>query len=1600
MELLLLTLRLLLRINPHLRVVLMSATIEASFFGKYFAEFSEDKITPPTPMYVGNRLFDVETFHLEDLAEGKAPAGRQLPPKLMKRTAKFAKKFFPLDLVKASRGQDGDSLEGRFQPRVQIVARELVQEMIPEIAEGGSTILIFVPGYADLLRMHSWLYWNLPTVGSVNMGYVPPKPDQLPEDEDEEEEEDLDEMREMVGMEGPFAAPMPASSSTFSKPEGTAGSLQYRLFALHSQVAQEDQELVLEKPPPGICNVVLATTIAESSLTLPQVIGVIDFCIHKTSVGDPSQMGLARLMAQWCARSACLQREGRAGRTQPGWCIRMVSKMFFEECMMEYDIPEILRTPLTTLYLKAKGIADGLGKVVEGNLALAEQLRLGSGSPGELLSELLAPPGDEAINAAVHKLAQLAVLTEESANARVTVLGRLALYLPLDIQLSRLVWLGCLFGCPAEAIVLAAACNTPSPFLNPSRLGFQDQDDFSSHLRDTAEAWRFFDAGHASEPIASLRLFCAWLRRLKLTPARSNTLARWYRATTMLEKDTAIDSSKMTAFVSFVADLTIRCRDLCSDERDRDLSCRVRADLYGLVQLLRRPDKNREQQKKLTDDSYVPAIGEVFRAPASKIYALLAAAFSDTLLFGSHRLSGQEPLIDALESLGPRAASSQDAVLIPRAPVKRMSDENLAEIIETVSGFKPSQVVSDNKYIAVAFPPDEADETTETTPWVSRRHDTRTMGLGPAQVPRINGLSLAPRMCHMAAGGPRKFNVGELEFARAISPYEVEFTIMHEVRGGRRVMPGLFGEQSSLGFPCHVTDPSRLAKDHFACVASEMMLVESGQAARVNNATLLKPEEVVFVLTTICPSGMTLELGFNQGPGGSAESARASLTGLRLKSSKKNDDRLLLINRNLPAMKVMDKVNAVRAAIMENLVSPAEANSNGQEILLWEDEEAKGDFEDLLGFINQAPTIQELGGDYGAKADPVFWVRHRQRLRLDEGEKATEELEQDDEEEEEEEDVEEDVEDADIRALQPIVVKPYIESQVARKTSDKSPPITHRFECPDCADRFQDWESCREHLLNTGHLDVSTMEAENLAKQQLTKPVRWRCLECFAGFSTWAQMEEHLRETNHLAFGENGNVKRSLCKPRAIPDLDDPVRALSARLKEVGLTEEEAEDKNPEMGFFRSLRTTLSAPSSIPARQELSAEIEELVRDQKGLDMTPKLKLQELGLQEARELIKQMTSNPVPIKNPNAWLMGAIAKRLQRAQSPKARRQPAPVPELAPELEELLRDETDLDTNVKLRLQDLELEQAKELINQMKSNPVKINNRSAWLQRAIDRRAKALEEERPAKAPAPKSQAKALPAKRKYPYQAPTKVPAPKSPAAKVLDQITPDLAPLPKLSKRTSQAKVPQEMGPVVAELPLPPLPPELPPLPKPSAPELPLPPLPNLSLQAESPVPEMAEMPPLPPIGSLSDEGNSTSSTAGKPKPGKAKGKGAKQAKVNLKAFSAKLKKASGDEEQMVALARDVEGADDPKSFLNLLLQKVDGKTPKKMRYRSRADSDKQVEATLAVRGGDVGGGGDLEFVAKAATKKDAEANAARAALRDFRRILEGHRQTAAVS
>ncbi|CAK9029155.1 unnamed protein product [Durusdinium trenchii] len=1208
MELLLLMIRLFLRINDRLRVILMSATMEAGFFGNYFSESGKE---PPKPLYVGGRLFPVNVFTLDDLAQGKKPGGKLSGP-LKRKIKSAAEKAFKPDMMKSlTTRKRGTRLESLLMPKVDVRIREAVQELIPEVAEGGSTILVFIPGYADLVRMHSWLYWNLPTVGSVNMGYVPPKPEQLPEDDEEEEQEDLEEFQELQGMEGPLSDPPHVRKMDDVKEDAT-GSVRFRLFALHSQVAQEDQELVLQKPPPNMCNVVLATTIAESSLTLPEVIGVIDFCVHKTSVGEPSQMGLSKIVAQWCAQAACVQREGRAGRTQPGWCIRMVPEQVFD-ALPEYDVPEILRTPLTTLYLKAKGIADGLGQLVLKDETSAKQLSafLETATPGQLLEQLLAPPTTKAIDAAVYQLAQLAVLTEESTQAKVTVLGRLALFLPLDIQLCRLVWLGCLLGCPAEAVVMAAACSVPSPFSNPSRLGFQDPEEFTKQLADTAAAWRSFDGGHCSEHLTFLRLFQAWLRRLSATPVRSASQQRWFRATHMLEKDAAIDASRMTAFVAFVADLAVRCRDLCSNERDTATSCQVRADLHGLVCLLRRPDKNREQQQALISDDYVPDIGDVFRAPARKLYALLATAFSDTLLVGSH-IAKDGDMLDALDMLDPSGVASQDAVLIPQHGIKR-SDSQVSTLLETITGQAPSDIAQSSRFIAVKFRTEDVDDTKISL--VSRRHDPRTMGLGPAEEPRLMGVNMLPRLCHMSAGGPRRFSIGEAPFARATSPYELEFSVVHEARGNRRTMLGVVGEQTPLGFACHVVADGRLGSEHFACVASQMTLSEFG--ARVSNATLLTAEEMVFALITKCSTLIPFQLGFGQGPGGTATGSHAGLMGLRF---QREDE--VHFQRFLPGEATLSKVNAIRTAIMENLVSPAEANSDGQEILLWEDFDAQKDFEELIRIVHDSETVEEMGGLYGAESHPIFWIGHRPNLRK-----------QGSDEDAEEENEEEDLEDAEIQALQPIAIRMAgMEDSVALRTARLSPQIEHSLECPDCGECFDDWPSCREHLALTGHLDVSNKQAESRARQQC-QPVRWRCLECFEGFPSLEKLDNHLKQSGHLSWADP-KTQRNLCKPRRMPDFDDDSEVSEAA---------PAESAMPSGGFFRSLGSSLWTNSAKKTSQisHPDAKTEAMI-EESTLTASAKDLLRRCAAYDARHVVTQLRSIGHDVKDPDKFVKGIL----------------------------------------------------------------------------------------------------------------------------------------------------------------------------------------------------------------------------------------------------------------------------------------------------------------------------------------------------------------------
>lgn len=1126
MELLLLFVRLLMRIYPKPRVILMSATIEAESFSDYFAEFSEPAGSKLKPIYVGDRLFPVEVVHLEDLAQGKGPRGFRFTEEIetLARGAEV-EVFAEVKEIKEDEVEEGGGTASSWvKPRVYKPVMNLATKLIPQVAEGGTTILIFTPGYADLVRMHSILYWDLPVLSSVNMGSAPPKPeevDQADELAEITELEDLEESKMEGTLGGRFGLDMrdgsgKAEDEEVTRPDWSGGAnvgLRYRLFALHSQIPAEDQELVMQTPPPGICHLVLATTIAESSLTLPEVRGIIDFGVHRTTVGDPNQGGLIQLTTRWCSMSSIRQREGRAGRTRPGWCVRLIPSQF-ERYLLEYDMPEILRTPLARLVLQAKGISDGLKKAVETDDEAMQRLQLSASTPGALLAQLPAPPAEEAVTLAIRELAELQVLTNESDSAEVTVLGRMVLWLPMDVRLCRLIWLGSIWGCAAEAVVLAAACSVATPFISPSRLAYGNQEEFVSALRNSVQSRRSFDGGHFSEPLMLLRLFCSWLRRLNIGNPKSSHNSKWFRATESICEAAAVDPQKMSIFVAFVADVAIRARDMCFDGRGDD-ACSVRSKLHDLIRIMRRPDLSPLQQRQRSEEEVPPKVGEVFTASAPKLYALLAAAFSDQLFVGRHRYMGSSlgPMLDAVEKLN--AVGSEDAILMAIGSQDmhrgRLSTADGAKkVLPLLCGEEAKEVVVQSGFVAAKFkkePPDQKE--------FGRRgsgkwdYDQMTFGLPPVRTPRLLDLALAPRIVYASSGGLRKFSAEGMELFRAQSPYELQFSLVSASYANTRVL-GLFPEQNPLGFATHIVSPGvELGLDDFACVASDLTISEGGGGVRASGATMLCAEQILYALTTLNPESAKLQLGFQRGVGGDDLRAHAALGGIRLQGKVSGT---IFIRSAPPGKFTVDKVNAVRKTLLNELLATRQRTSSGQDVLLWESSKSKAALEELISLVEEGRA--ERGFASEKLCVPNTWV---QKHTTEKGHK-------------------------NIQSLKKIQAGDQTEQIVAARTisNEGEIKVTHKFECPDCGERFNTWSKCCQHYEETGHMDVSTAEAIAVAKAY-SRPVRYVCLECLTPFQSWSACKQHLDEEKHLSWADN-DTQRLLCLPMPKLEANPQVR--------------------------------------------------------------------------------------------------------------------------------------------------------------------------------------------------------------------------------------------------------------------------------------------------------------------------------------------------------------------------------------------------------------------------------------------------------------------------
>jgi ATP-dependent RNA helicase DHX57 len=217
------------------------------------------------------------------------------------------------------------------------------------------------------------------------------------------------------------------------------------VLALHGGLAAEEQKRVFLRPPRGVFKVVLATNVAETSITIDDVGFVIDTGRVKEERYD-AERRMGSLEDVLVSRAAAKQRRGRAGRVQAGLCIHLYAS---DVKQAAYTEPEVRRVALEQLVMRTKAL----------------RLRsLGGHRAADICSRLPEPPDREAVDGAVMVLTALGAFT---ADEELTELGKLLAKLPVDARLGKLILLGQCFGALDECLTIAAALASRSPFMSP-----------------------------------------------------------------------------------------------------------------------------------------------------------------------------------------------------------------------------------------------------------------------------------------------------------------------------------------------------------------------------------------------------------------------------------------------------------------------------------------------------------------------------------------------------------------------------------------------------------------------------------------------------------------------------------------------------------------------------------------------------------------------------------------------------------------------------------------------------------------------------------------------------------------------------------------------------------------------------------------------------------------------------------------------------------------------------------------------------------------------------------------------------------------------------
>ena len=276
--------------------------------------------------------------------------------------------------------------------------------------------------------------------------------------------------------------------------------LNYEVLPLYARLSLAEQHRVFS--PGTRPRIVLATNVAETSLTVPGIKYVIDTGTARISRYS-ARTKVQRLPIERISQASANQRSGRCGRVSDGIAIRLYSEEDFNS-RPEFTDPEILRTNLAAVILQM--IAIGVVR-----------------EPGDISRfPFVQPPASRAINDGVNLLRELGALTERTRRkgrggnngATLTAIGRAMAAFPVDPRLARMIIEGGRRGCAKEMMVLAAALTIQDPRERPADVRAEADAMHARFVDDTSDfssfplLWDYINEQQAALSSSQLRKMC------------------------------------------------------------------------------------------------------------------------------------------------------------------------------------------------------------------------------------------------------------------------------------------------------------------------------------------------------------------------------------------------------------------------------------------------------------------------------------------------------------------------------------------------------------------------------------------------------------------------------------------------------------------------------------------------------------------------------------------------------------------------------------------------------------------------------------------------------------------------------------------------------------------------------------------------------------------------------------------------------------------------------------------------------------------------------------------------------------------------------------